>query len=257
MDEVLVMQGVSKAYWRGQRSLAVLADVSLTVRAGEVVAVVGSRDEGKTTLLKLAAAMETPDEGRIQVVGHDLGMRSSHERERLLGAEVAWIDRERPGVRWKACDYVALPLAMGRGSGRREARAKARAALERVGAEGCAEQRWGDLSNWERMLVGLARAFAGSPRLVLIDDLLDGFGTFRTQESCDLLRSLVEEHGCGVLMSASGLEATLFADTVLSLGHAQLKRMVGGVEEGGQLTEAEVIDFPGTAHDSGSRHVGS
>jgi predicted ABC-type transport system involved in lysophospholipase L1 biosynthesis ATPase subunit len=253
MTELLAMSGVSKGYWRGQRRLAVLADVSLEVHAREVVAVVGSRDEGKTTLLKIAAGMESPDEGQVSIAGQDVAALSSRERERLLGDAVVWIDRERPGVRWRACDYVALPLTMGRERRRRKARAIASAALDRFGAGGCAEQCWGELSNWERMLVGLARVFASRPKLVLIDDLLDGFGMLRTEESGDLLRSLVEELGCGVLMSASGLEATLLADTVLSFGRGRLAPLAGGPGDG-----AEVIDFPGSAgQGSGSRSMGS
>jgi putative ABC transport system ATP-binding protein len=253
MADLLQMSSVSKCYWRGERPLPVLRDVSFEVRPGEIVAVVGARDEGKTTLLKVAAGMERADKGRVILGGRDLATISGNDRERLLGAEVAWIDRERPGVRWRVRDYVSLPLAMGRERGRRKARASAMAALERVGAAGCADQRWGELSNWERMLVGLARAVVSRPRLILIDDLLDGFGMLRTQEAGDLLCSLVQELDCGVLMSSSGLEATLLADTVLSFGCGRLTPLAGGPGDG-----AEVIDFPAGAHPGAStRGVGS
>jgi predicted ABC-type transport system involved in lysophospholipase L1 biosynthesis ATPase subunit len=251
--ELLVMSDVSKSYWRGQRLLRVLANVSLHVGRGEIVAVVGSRDEGKTTLLKIAAGIERPDDGRVILAGQDLAELSARARERLLGCELAWIHRERPGVGWRAREYVALPHAMGRERGRRSARRMAHAALERVGADGCAEQRWGELSNWERMLVGFARAYASRPRLILIDDLLDGFGMLRTQEAGSLLRSIVEELGCGVLMSASGMEATLVADSVWSFGRARLVPLTGALDAG-----AEVIDFPkGVGPGAGSRSMGS
>lgn len=253
MAELLTMRGVSKGYWRGSRHLAVLVEVSLQVARGEIVAAVGARDEGKTTLLKLAAGMEHPDDGEVLLDGQDLTGLSASERERMLGAKIAWVGRERPGLAWTAAQYVALPLALGRKCGRSEAHRLAMAALERVGAVECADQHWDELSNWERMLVGLARAYASRPSLILVDDLLDGFGMLRTQEAGELLRSLVEELDCGVLMSASGMEATLMADSVWSFGKGRLKPMTTLPGDG-----AEVIDFPGgLAPDGGSRSVGS
>lgn len=253
MTDLLAMRGVSKGYWRGARHLAVLRDVSLGVARGEIVAAVGARDEGKTTLLKLAAGMEQPDEGQVLIEGQDLASLSAQERERLLGEKITWLGREQPSMAWTVTEYVALPLTLGREHGRKETDRLAMAALERVGAAGCAGQRWGELSNWERMLVGFARAHASRPSVVLIDDVLDGFGMLRTHEAGELLRSLVEELDCGVLMSATGMEATLVADSVWSFGKGRLKPMTELHGYG-----AEVIDFPGGfMPGGGSRSVGS
>ncbi len=252
MPDLLVMSGVNKGYWRGARQVQVLAGVSLQVGAREIVTVVGARDEGKTTLLKLAAGMESPDEGQVLLDGQDLDGLSALKRERLLGAKIAWISRERPGIAWTAQQYVAMPLTLGRG--RHHARRRALVALEFVGAARCANQSWEELSNWERTLVGLARAYACRPRLIIIDDLLDGYGMLRMQEIGDILRSVVEEFGCGVLMSASGMEAALAADNVWSFGRGRLKPMTSQPGAGG-----DVIDFPKGAGSGGtdSRSVGS
>jgi ABC-type Mn2+/Zn2+ transport system ATPase subunit len=110
-----------------------------------------------------------------------------------------------------------------------------------------------ELSNWERLLVGLARAIASSPKLLVVDDLMDGFGISRTREAGELLLALVGELGCGVLMSCCDLEAALIADRVWSLERSRLTLLF---EQGGEL--AEVIDFPGSACQShGSRRAGS
>lgn len=247
MTDLLVINNVSKGHWRGSRKLRVLSGVSLQVGAGEIVATVGARDEGKTTLLELAAGMELPDDGQVLFDGQDLSSLSGSVRERLLGDKIAWIGRERPGIDWTVCQFVALPLRLGRGH--RNALRQALVALEFVGAEKCADQTWDELSNWERMLVGLARAYACRPRLALIDDLLDGFGILRIREANTILRAIVDDVGCGVLLSASGIEATLEADQVWSFGNGQLKPM--GDQPG---TLAEVIDLP---YGSGSRGIDS
>jgi predicted ABC-type transport system involved in lysophospholipase L1 biosynthesis ATPase subunit len=242
MAELLSLRGVGKGYRRGGRWLRVLVDVSLEVGHGELVAVVGARGEGKTTLLKIAAGLELADAGAVCLGGMDLARSSDEERSRQLGAEVAWVHRAGTGVKFEVVDYVGLPLAMGRGRGRRRAEGLAMAALERVGAVECAHQRWEELSNWERVLVGLARGAVGRPQLMVVDDLIDGLGMRRTREAGELLRSLAGELGCGVLLSASDLEVALLADRVWSFERGSLKLFSDQTR-----THADIIDFPGGA----------
>ncbi|HWX44766.1 MAG TPA: ATP-binding cassette domain-containing protein [Solirubrobacteraceae bacterium] len=246
MGELLSLHGVGKSYRRGGRLLRVLVDASLEVGAGEVGAVVGSRDEGKTTLLKIAAGIETPDAGEVRLQERELTRLSDEQRSRLLGDEIAWTHRDGTGVKLKVLDYLALPLVLGRGHGRRQARELARRALERVGAAGSAERRWAELSDWEQVLVGLARGIVCEPRLLVVDSLIDGLGMRRTREANELLLSLVRELGCGVLMSASDLEAVLIADRVWSLERGQL-----GVLSEQAVTEAQIIEFPRPARADG------
>jgi predicted ABC-type transport system involved in lysophospholipase L1 biosynthesis ATPase subunit len=136
MGERLALSGVCKGASDGRRPVQVLTDVSLEVASGEIVAVVGSHGMGKTTLLEIAAGLQLPDEGEVWL--GDLGLTglSGRERERLLGYVLAWTDRREPRLPWKALDYVALPLAFGRGHGRQEALGLAVSALERVGVGG-------------------------------------------------------------------------------------------------------------------------
>jgi len=251
MGELLRLEAVGKSYRRGERRLRVLADVSLTVAAGEVVTVVGSRYEGKTTLLKIAAGLEQPDTGTVWFADRDLGRLPARERERLWGDEIAWVDREGPGVQFQVLDYVGVPLRIGRH--RRDADELAMAALERVGAPDVARLRWPDLSNWERVLVALARGIVGEPSLMVVDDVIDGLGVSKTQEAGELLCSLGRELGCGVLMSVSDVEASLIADRVWFFEDGALKLAAGS--DGGQ---ADVIDFPqGVSRSQGSSGLGS
>ncbi len=252
MAELLALRGACKGYARGEHRLQVLLDASLELRSGEIAAVVGGRREGKTTLLKLAAGIESLDTGEMWLGDMELTNAPDRERARLLGAEIAWIHREGTGVKFRVLDYVGLPLAIGRGRGQRQGRELAMEALERVGAASCAGQCWAELSNWERLLVGLAQGIASSPKLLVVDDLMDGFGIGRTREAGELLLALVRELGFGVLMSCSDLEAVLVADRVWSLERGRLTLLV---EQGGEL--GEVIDFPGSARQShGSRRLG-
>jgi len=261
--EALSLEHVSKGVSRGGQWTSVLADVSLQIGRGEVVAIFGKRLRGKTTLLKIAAGIERPDEGSVSLGSQRLADLGERSRGRLLGSEIVWIDRDGPELDMEVSRFVGWPLAL-HGRGRREAERMAKQALQQVGAQGCIGRGWGELSNWQRVLVGLARAFVGSPRIVIIDDLLDALGSRATEEASDLLRSLVEESEprCGVLLSVSDIESAMdiLADRTFSLTRkSTLKpfsgRSMADTDRGGE--NADVIPFPNHAEGQGSRGVGS
>ncbi len=252
MGELLSLRDVSVSFVRGGRSLPVLTDLSLEVGSGEIVAVEGSRYSGKTTLLRVAVGMESPDRGEVWFGGRELTGLPDKKRKRLLGREIKWTDREGPGTTLRVCDAIALPLMVGRG--RRDAKMLAGQVLERVGISDCAGQLWEDLSYYETVLAGLALGIAGHPRLLVMDDLLEALGRKRMREFGDLLRSLVGEMGCGVLMSVSDLGMALIADRVASLCDGEL--VVVSDQSG--VDDAEIIDFPSVVRPGGdSRDVGS
>lgn len=229
MGDLLSILGVSKGFLRGGGYLGVLQDVSLEVASGEVVAVIGRRCGGKSTLLQIVAGLQAPDEGAVVLAGRPVrvqGGRSLREwwtarktgsSDPVLGRDVVFVSREGPHQELEVCKYVGGPLAIQ--GGRRDVRRLAGAALERVGASELIGRRWSELSNYQRALVGLARAFAGTPKIVILDDLLDAHGRRDTDTLSDILHLLVEEaDGCGVLLSAGYYEtAVVLADRVCSL----------------------------------------
>jgi putative ABC transport system ATP-binding protein len=232
--------------------VSVLEGVSLEVASGEVVAIVGGRLSGKTTLFQLIAGTEAPDAGTVALDGRELTALSRRRRERLLGDQLVWMDRYGPALESvKVWRFVGWPLASTRG--RKHAEKRAMQMLERVGARDYADRCWGELSNWQRMLVGLARAFAGTPRVIVLDDLLDTLGTPGTEEASDLLRSLLEETGqpCAALMSASDLDSAMFADRVWSLRNGKLTPLAGQ-----QSSNADIIPLRTAQERLPSRTVG-
>jgi ABC-type methionine transport system ATPase subunit len=266
---MLRVEGVSKGFSRGGRWTKVLEDVSFTLGGGEVVAIVGGRLAGKTTLLRIVAGMERADQGSVSLGSQRLGEHGNRWWwTALLGREIVWIgrdgpereivwiDRNGPELDVEVSKFVGWPLAL-RGRKRRQAEQTAVRTLERVGAGECVGRRWRDLSNWQRVLVGLARAFAGNPQVVIIDDLLDALGSKDSEATCELLRSLVEESEprCGVLLSVSDRESAtdILADRVFSLTRkGTLKPLSGRLG-----SDADVIPFPNHAEGQGSRDVGS
>jgi len=235
---LLVVDGVCMGPSRDTGWVPVLGDMCFDVERGEVVAIVGTRRAGKTTLLEIAAGIRRPERGSVRLGERELGGMPERRRVQLRGRELVFLDRSGLSQQRRVERIVAWPLSLARG--RREAHSRAWQMLERVGARDCAGRPWNELSPWEQVLVGLARGFAPNPELVVVDDLLDGLGSEGTTQASRLLRSLIAETPSrpGVLMSTSDRDSAVFADRVWSLGGGKLK-----ATSGHRHSNADVIDL--------------
>lgn len=232
-DPVLRLEGVSKRYWRGDRPIDVLKDVSLVLEAGELAAVVADRGAGKSTLLEIAAGLQVPDRGRVVLDGRDLAGSSAL-------AQVAIATRQAPDIDGLAVrDWVAMAM-LGQ-VGLRAARRRASDVLQRVGLGAIDQAPWSALSDGERILAAIAHAVVRTPRLLLIDDLIAGLDLLERDVVRNLLRSLVDETGLAILMTVSQPSETLGARPILSLA--------GGTLLGGRRSSprGSVVPFP-TSH---------
>ncbi len=250
--------GVCQGFSLGRRGsskrwVQVLNDASFDVQQGEIVAIVGGRLSGKTTLLTCMAGQKVPEKGSIILGGVELNGLSRRKRAKVRQQQgLVWVNRAGMSQKLQVTKIVGWPL-MNRHRGRRETEQRAAEMLERVGATHCARQRWDDLSRFEQVLVGLAQGFAlEQPAMVVIDDLLDALGEPETRQASDLLRSLIEEAGrsCGVVMSVSDRASSLFADRVWALEKGRLIPTVG------HRPRAEVVSLRPGHESGGSRRVG-
>jgi lipoprotein-releasing system ATP-binding protein len=220
-DPVLSLRGVSLSFPRGRAHVVrVLADVSLDLYAGESVAVLARRAQGKTSLLRVAAGMERPDEGEVTFAGEDIWRLSDRGRSRLLSAEIGMVECAAPHLDVPVLTGVALPLLDSHG--RRGAYARAKRALEQVGASECARQHWGELADSERALVALAHGIAREPRLLLVDDLAATLGIDEYAGIAELLGELAAERKIAMLVCAGDSGPTPNSDRVASLGGGEL-----------------------------------
>jgi lipoprotein-releasing system ATP-binding protein len=150
--------------------LRVLDAVSLQVRRGEMVAVVGSSGAGKSTLLHMLGALDRPSSGRVVVGGEDLSTLDEGALARLRNRQVGFVFQFHHLLReFSALENVAIPLRIG-GASPADAERRARAILERVGLGARMSHRPSELSGGEQQRTAVARALVVDPAILLADE---------------------------------------------------------------------------------------
>ena len=149
-ERVLRLEGVSKAYNRGKPSeITVLRDLTLTVERGEVVALVAPSGAGKSTLLHVAGLLDTPDQGRVIIGGQDMAGESDKVRTEVRRGALGFVYQFHHLLpEFSALENIVLPQ-LANAVPRKEAEARARGLLERVGLAGRISHRPSALSGGE------------------------------------------------------------------------------------------------------------
>jgi predicted ABC-type transport system involved in lysophospholipase L1 biosynthesis ATPase subunit len=221
---LFAFEHVTKRHWDGRRPFTVLDDVSLEVDAGDFVGIWGMPRSGKSTLLRLAAGIELPDEGRILFDDQDVTRLSGDARAELLRANgIGFVTSNRQsGMRRDALDHVALPL-LADGLSLRQARQVAREELERMGVLNCAHMLTDRLSLGEALRVGLAAALVHEPRLLLIDEPAVVLSTSERDELYGLITSFGRASTPAVLVASGDMRIVRRARRIMTIGGGVLR----------------------------------
>jgi ABC-type sugar transport system ATPase subunit len=214
---VLELEGVSKSYRHGARRIDALRDISLQVYERELVAVWGPRNSGRSTLLRVAAGIEAPDEGAVRFHARDLPVAGG-----AIAGGIAYCQPTIRGVEAQVVldELIAAQLALGtRASG---ARGRALDALERAEARGCEGRRPYELDRAEAVRVGIARALLQRPTLLLIDEPTTGVHPLERERILRLIRTLTRDD-IAVLMCLDKGSGLFVADRALSLSEGELR----------------------------------
>ncbi len=220
---LLAFERVTKGYPDGRRRIVVLQRASFAVHAGDFVGVLGSRRTGKSTLIRLAAGIEAPDDGTVVFEGRDLARMSALQRGRLLRTRIGLLatDDWRPGRVERVVDLTALPLVSD-GATLHEARRRARRMLDWAGAAEYADEPAEALSAGERTRVMLARALVREPQLLLVDEPAVPPTLGERDELYELLRTGARRHRAALLVASQDRDALRGAGVLMTIGDGEL-----------------------------------
>jgi lipoprotein-releasing system ATP-binding protein len=213
----LELRDVVRTYQQGGTKLPVLRGLSLTIAAGEIVALVGPSGAGKSTLLHLAGLLERPDGGKVFLGGVDCSRMGDGERTEARRSSIGFVYQFHHLLpEFSAVENIALPQMIA-GVSRRAARTRAMELLDLVGLRPRAEHRPARLSGGEQQRVAILRALANRPKLLLGDEPTGNLDHHTADEVTDVLIGLVRRTGLAGLIATHNLDLARRMDRVLSL----------------------------------------
>ncbi|WP_433391484.1 ABC transporter ATP-binding protein [Micromonospora sp. KLBMP9576] len=213
---VLDVRDVHRTHGTGPAAVHALRGVSLTVRCGELVAVMGASGSGKSTLLALAGGLDGPTAGEVYVQGEPLAGLNRRRLARLRRRRIGYVFQDLNLLgSLSAVENVALPLELD-GTGVRRARRLALAALAEVGLPELGDRFPDQLSGGQQQRVAIARALVGDRRLVLADEPTGALDSQTGEAVLHLLRCRVDAGAAAVLVTHEARHAA-WADRVVFL----------------------------------------
>ena len=214
-EVVLEVRNISKSFG----GLKAVEDVSFTVRKGEILGIIGPNGAGKTTLFNLLNGFQKPTRGEVLFHGRDVTGVAPHTAcEAGIGRTFQIM---RPFKRWTVAQNVKVGAYV-RAAGEEDAERIAREAVARVGLTPIAGRLASALTTKELRLMELARAVAGQPELVLLDETLAGLGADEAKEVVDVIRDLAAG-GLTVVIIEHTMQAMVqLVDRFLVLDHGEL-----------------------------------
>jgi lipoprotein-releasing system ATP-binding protein len=215
--DVLSLQNIARGFGSGAARLEVLKGVSLSVRPGEMVALVGPSGCGKSTLLHIAGLLEKADGGDVMIDGKAANSLGDDARTAIRRATIGFVYQYHHLLReFSAGENVMLPQMIA-GAARRPARQRADELLASVGLAKRTEHRPAELSGGEQQRVAIARALANRPKLLLADEPTGNLDERTADEVFALLQNLVRGSDVAALIATHNVSLAQRMDRRVTL----------------------------------------
>ncbi len=220
---VVEAEGLVKEFRGGDGGIIrVLDEVSLTVRRGEMIAIVGSSGAGKSTLLHVLGALDRPSAGKVRLGGQAIEKLGDEAVAAIRNRTVGFVFQFHHLLReFSALENVMMPLRIA-GTAERAARERARALLDRVGLAARMHHRPGALSGGEQQRTAVARALAASPALLLADEPSGNLDQHNAERLHELFSELARDTSLGLVVVTHNQSLAARADRALLLDGGRL-----------------------------------
>ena len=216
-EPIITLQNVSKSFGQNSSSIQVLEDLSLDLKKGESLALVGASGSGKSTLLHVICGLEKPNKGNVYIKGVNITDLSADEGSLFRGKEVGFVYQFHhllPDL--TALENIALP-AMLSGIGKEEAFEIAASLLEQVNLNEKKENRPNELSGGERQRVAIARAMSNNPSCLIMDEPTGNLDKKNVENFMNLLMDMVSTREIALIIATHDNNVSSRLDKLLNL----------------------------------------
>lgn len=228
-DVIIEAKNITKRYQLGEEVIYALKDLSLKVRKGEFVAVMGPSGSGKSTLMHLLGLLDNPEEGSVILKGKSTASLNDDSLTLLRRDELGFIFQTFELIpTLSAKENIMLPAEVAGQKEAAEIRCKEIATL--LGIESRLNHKPSELSGGQRQRVAIARALINNPAVILADEPTGNLDSKTGEEVLELLQNGVAERDWTVIMVTHDQKAASYADRVIYLKDGQIERELNGKE---------------------------
>lgn len=221
MSEVLLAENIVKSFPMGKDRLVVLKGANLSLKEGEMLAVMGASGAGKSTLLHILGALDHPDEGTVRVNGVEITRLADGQRAAFRNSTIGFVFQFYLLLSdFNLLDNVLFPARIGRKLSRKRKGPTIERGVELLNAVGLGERlrhRPGELSGGEQQRAAIARALLNDPRIVLADEPTGNLDSHTGESVFDLLRKLSRDEGKTVLIATHDQRLAAACDRVVRM----------------------------------------
>lgn len=215
---VLDAQNITKSFTDGKSTVDVIRGLSLQVKAGEFVSIVGSSGSGKSTLLHVLGGLDRPTSGQVVINGQRFDTLGEAERGYIRNEHLGFVYQFHHLLpEFTAFENVAMPLMLRKSSNFKEVKQQAEYLLERVGLSHRMTHKPGELSGGERQRVALARALVAKPKLMMADEPTGNLDRKTAVKIFELLSELRKEFNMAMLIVTHDEYLAQSADAILHM----------------------------------------